>query len=101
MNDTIPNFRQVIVRQIGAGNIMSISGGRVIAIEDGIELPVSNGYTVRVILDRGADLYNVSRVFRRGFKEFDHGTREGIYAENVGEVAYRAGMFHSYEKGEW
>lgn len=92
--------RQEIARQIGVINILSISGGRLRPIENGIELPVSQGYSVRVELTPMDD-YTVSRIFRRGGKEWVKGTRERIYFDEVGEVAYRAAMYRSYDESEW
>lgn len=92
--------RQEITRQIGRMNVLSISGGRVVAIEDGIELPVSNGYSVRVQLT-AMDDYTVSRIFRRAGKEWVKGSREGVYCDEVSEMAYRAGMFRSYGENGW
>ena len=92
--------RREILAQIGMGRILSISGGRVRAIADGIELPVSNGYSVRVQLTAGDD-YVVSRIFRRGGKEWVKGSRERVYCDEVGETAYYAGMFRSYDADEW
>jgi hypothetical protein len=92
--------RKEIARQIGMGNILSISGGRIRAIENGVELPVSNGYSVRVELT-AADDYTVSRIFRRGGKEWVKGSRDRVYCDEVGEVAYRAGMFRSFDEKQW
>lgn len=89
-----------ITRQIGAGNLMAISGGRVVGISNGIDLPVSNGYTVRVELTP-LDEYTVSRIFRRGGKEFIHGQREHVYCDEVSEAAYFASCFRSYSETEW
>ena len=61
---------------------------------------MSNGYSVRVQLTAGDD-YTVSRVFRRGPKEWIKGSLERVYCDEVGEVAYRAGMFRSYNEKEW
>lgn len=94
-------MRVVIRKQIGMGNILSISGGRVIAIPNGIELPVSNGYSVRVEYDEGWDDYTVTRVFKRGDKEFIHGKAEHVYCGELGEMAYRAGMFRSWDEHQW
>ena len=92
--------RREMARQIGMANILSISGGRVRPIADGIELPVSNGYSVRVQLTAGDD-YTVSRIFKRGGKEWVKGSKDRVYFDEVGEVAYRAGMFRSYSEEEW
>jgi hypothetical protein len=100
MNQISSEQRHEIVRQIGTGVILSISGGRIAALADGIELPVSNGYRVRVQLT-AADDYTVQRIFTRNGREFDHGERTGIYCDQISETAYRAGMFRSYDAGEW
>jgi hypothetical protein len=92
--------RREIARQIGPGTVLSISGGRMFAIPDGIELPVDCGYRVRVRLTP-ADTYTVERVLVRGAKQFAKGERGNVYADEVGEVAYRAGMFRSYDENEW
>lgn len=92
--------REQIVRQIGMGNILSISGGRVTYIADGIELPVSNGYKVRVQLTP-VDDYTVTRIFTRRGREFLHGRLDRVYADSIGNVAYYAGMFRSYDAEQW
>lgn len=95
-----PEQRQEIAQQVGRMNILFISGGRVTPIENGIELPVSNGYRVRIELTPMDD-YTVSRIFKRGGKEFLKGLRERVYFDEVGEIAYRAGMFRSYDETTW
>lgn len=92
--------RRTIAEQIGRMTILSISGGRIRPIEGGIELPVGSGYSVRVEL-APSDTYTVSRVFRRGGKEWIKGSRSEVYCSEVGEVAYFAGMFRSYGEEEW
>lgn len=92
--------RQEMVAQIGTGNLLAISGGRVRPLPDGIELPVAAGYHVRVELDP-SDTYTVTRIYRRTGRDFEHGTRAKVYADQVGEVAYRASCFRSYTDEEW
>lgn len=92
--------RMDIARQITMPVILSISGGQIRAIEDGIELPVSNGYSVRVQLT-AADDYVVSRIFRRGAKEWVKGSASRVYCDDVSELAYRAGMFRSFDADTW
>ena len=92
--------RDEIAREIGTGNIMAISGGRIYPITHGIELPVSGGYSVRITLDP-IDTYTVSRVFRRGGKEFIHGSISYVYADQISELAYRASCFESYDETHW
>lgn len=92
--------RREIVRQIGTGNVLSISGGRVTALADGIEFPVSNGYRVRVRLCAN-DTYTVERIFTRSGVDRIKGQKHDVYAEEVSEQAFRAGMFRSYDEHEW
>lgn len=92
--------RREMVRQIGNGNIFSISGGRVTGLVDGIELPVSNGYRVRVRLAAN-DTYTVQRIFTRSGVDRIKGEKHDVFADEVGEQAYRAGMFRSYDENEW
>jgi hypothetical protein len=47
------------------------------------------------------DDYTVSRVFKRGGKEFIHGQRSGVYCDQVSEAAYFASCFNSYDENEW
>lgn len=98
--ETGPEQRLEIARQIGGGNLMAISGGRVIPLPDGIELPVSNGYSVQVRL-AGDDTYTVRRVFTRAGKETVKGERTGVYAEQVSQAAYYASCFRSHSADEW
>jgi hypothetical protein len=91
--------RREILRQIGRSNVLAISGGRVTALEDGIELPVSNGYRVRVRLTP-ADYYRVERVFVRGGKEFDKGHLDDVDFTQVGNAAYYASCFRN-DDGDW
>lgn len=95
-----PEQRKTIVRQIGTGNVLAISGGRVKGLVDGIELPVSSGYRVRVTLDAN-DTYTVARVMVRGAKEFPKGSKSNVYCEELGETAYRASCYKSYDESEW
>jgi len=82
--------------QIGQMNILSVSGGKVHSIHDtdgavvGLELPVSSGYKVRVFL-ADDDTYTVQRVHRDNVK----GEQTGVYADEVGESVYQAGMYKS------
>lgn len=92
--------QQEIARQIGAVNLMAISGGRIKALDNGIELPVSNGYAVRVELT-AMDDYTVSRVFTRGGKTWIKGQRSGVYCDEVSETAYFASCFRSYSETDW
>ena len=89
---------RVILQQIGIWNVGAISGGRVIGRESGITLPVSNGYSVEVDL-ASDDSYTVKRVFSRSGKRTEY-VLQGIYCENVGEIAYQASCFRNREFGQ-
>ena len=94
-----PFSEDELLGQIGRMNVFAISGGRVgVIVENGetvgIELPVSNGYRVSIKLGWD-DTWTVSRQFVRKGVVFDKGTIEGVYPENVGEVAYQASCFRS------
>jgi hypothetical protein len=88
-----------LLRQIGTMNVLAISGGRVARRETGVTLPVSSGYSVTVDLD-GNDTYIVRRVFKRGAKSWIKGEVTGVYADQVGEAAYRASCFRNGPWGE-
>ena len=94
------DMRQMIVDQIGRPNLFCISGGRVVGTKYGIQLPVSNGYSVTVELDAD-DTYVVRRLFKRGTKVWIKGERTNVYCDEVSEVAYMAHAFRSYDADEW
>jgi hypothetical protein len=98
-NEFRPCDTQQTIEQIGRMNILAISGGRIERRETGITLPVGAGYSVTVDLD-WCDEYVVRRVFKRGAKVWIKGEQRGVYCDEVGEVAYRASSFRSYEFGE-
>lgn len=96
-----------IIHQIGRINVLAISGGRrrPLFTEDGtpapgVSLPVSNGYSVEVELDFASDTYIVRRVFARGGKRWVKGEVTNVYCDEVGEIAYIASCFRSYDFGE-
>lgn len=80
------------VAQIGRMNVGAISGGRVIATDNAIVMPVANGYHVVVSLDID-DTYTVRQVFTRKGKATIKGEWSGIYCDMIGEVAYQASCF--------
>lgn len=92
--------RSVILSQIGRMNVLAISGGRVTALDDGIELPVGSGYRVRVRLTP-ADDYTVERVFVRAGKETVKGAETMHYFDTVGDAAYRASCFRNDDAEYW
>jgi hypothetical protein len=93
---------QILLQQIGAGNILAISGGRksVILYTDldgetypiGVALPVAQGRSVEVTLDWN-DTYRVRRIRKvtnganRGSEVIEAEQTE-VYFDEVGEVAY-------------
>ena len=85
-----------LAAQIGRMNIFAISGGRVTARQTGITLPVGCGYSVTVDL-AGNDTYTVRRVFTRGGIAKIKGELTDVYCDEVGQVAYEASCFRSYE----
>lgn len=91
---------RLIRDQIGLGNVLAISGGRWFVQEHGIRLPVSNGYSV-VVTYEDNDTYTVERVFKRGDRVSIKGSRTDVYAEELGETAYRASCFRSSGESEW
>lgn len=92
----IPCDAQTLLAQIGRMNIMAISGLRVERRETGVTLPVGSGYSVTVDLDAN-NTYVVRRVFKRGAKVWIKGEQRNVYCEEVGEVAYQASSFRSYD----
>lgn len=87
-----------LLAQIGKMNVAAISGLRVDVYDDGVVLPVSNGYSVHVIL-AADDTYTVRRVLKRGAQSWVKGEQTGVYCEEVGEAAYQASCFQSNEFG--
>ena len=87
---------QELTNQIGMMNLFAISGGRVTVRTTGITLPVSNGYSVTIDLAAN-DTYTVRRVYTRAGKVTIKGEVEGIYCDEVGEIAYQASCFRNVE----
>lgn len=105
-----PFNEDTLLDQIGRDNIWAISGGRVgVWRPNGecleVELPVSSGYLVRIVL-AGDDTYTVERILRRRPKgqtaRVDKvlGRMEGVYCDQVGEVAYYASCYRSHPNFE-
>ena len=86
------------IAQIGKMNILGISGGRVERLNNsngetvGIRLPVSKGYAVNVLLHPN-DTYTVQRTYTRSGTTTVKGQEDGVYADQIGDAAYRAGMY--------
>jgi hypothetical protein len=93
-----------LIAQIGKMNIFAISGGRVGVIKEegetvAIEMPVSQGY--RVVVSLGwDDTWTVSRQYVRNGVVSDKGTLEGVYADQVGEIAYQASCYKNVKFAE-
>lgn len=79
--------------QIGRGNVLAISGGRVQTNEQTLVLPVAYGYSVEVDLAVN-DTYTVRRVFTRAGIRSVKGERADVYCDELGEAAYRASCYH-------
>lgn len=95
---------RTLLNQIGGHNMMAISGGRVSRIFDeagnhGIRLPVSNGYSVDVVLAPN-DTYTVRRQFIRSGTIYPKGEMTDVYFDQVGETAYQASCFHNGPFGD-
>lgn len=89
---------ETLVQQIGRGNVLAISGGRVQVREYGITLPVHAGYRVEIDLEP-SDTYTVRRVFVRGHKTWVKGEVTNVYCDQVGETAYQASCYVNVEFG--
>jgi hypothetical protein len=96
----VTEVRTSMLRSIGRMNLLAISGGRVLWLDDfTVKLPVGAGYSVEVEYDRGSDTYTVRRVFTRKGVKFPKGELTYVYFDDLGETAYRASSFRSYEFG--
>lgn len=86
----------VVHDQIGAMNVLAISGGRWYYdnAECTVILPVRYGYKVIVKYNEGSDDYTVKRVHVSGTKVTVKGEKSGVYWEELDEVAYRASCYH-------
>ena len=100
--DMRPFHEDELLGQIGTMNVFAISGGRVNVWRESsgegtleLELPVSAGYRVRVYLAWN-DTYTVERVLVRKGKVTKRRTVEGVYCDQVGEVAYLASCYKSH-----
>lgn len=88
------------LRQIGTGNVLAISGGRVQLDNAGaVVLPVGSGYSVMIQL-HGSDTYTVRRLFKRGSKIWVKGTVRDVYCEDIGDVAYYASCYVNVDFGQ-
>lgn len=83
-----------LIDQLG-GALWNVSGGRLVSVGYVVYLPVSSGYVVAIEL-AFSDTYTVRRLLMRGGRIFGHGARERVYADELAEVAIRAGSYRSY-----
>ena len=83
---------KTLLHQIGRGNVLAISGGRYTVVGETLVLPIRYGYKVEIDLAAN-DTYTVRRVFVRGAQRFVKGEQTDVYADEVGEVAYRASCY--------
>jgi len=94
-----------LIDQIGRMNIFAISGGRVGITKNNqgetveVELKVGKGYRVSISLGWD-DTWTVSRQFVRKGIVSDKGTLTGVFADQVGEIAYKASCFVNVQFGE-
>lgn len=89
------------MKHIGTMNVLAICGGKWTWTYDDLGVDVilkcGYGYTVRVRYERARDTYTVTRELTRKFDRWVKGEMTDVYCTEVGEVAYRAGMF----RDEW
>ena len=100
-----PFNQDELIDQIGRMNIYAISGGRVGITKNDqgetveVELKVGKGYRVSISLGWD-DTWTVSRQFVRKGIVSDKGTLTGVFADQVGEIAYKASCFVNVQFGE-
>ena len=84
-----------LLNQIGAMNVLAISGGRRITKDSTTLFPVSNGYFVTVTINNW-DLYDVKLFKANKNKAAVFMDWENIGAEIIHEVAYQASCFNNW-----
>jgi hypothetical protein len=99
--ETTPEMRYLMAGIIGTHNIGSTSGGVVVPIRDGIDLPMPSGqYIVRIENDYGADLFTVARIHIVDGEEVTEGKTDADLTA-VGELVHRAGCYVNWDETEW
>lgn len=99
--ETTPEMRYLMAGIIGGPKIGATSGGVVVPIRDGIDLPMPSGqYIVRVENDYGADLFTVARIHIVDGEEVTEGKTEADFTE-VGELVHRAGCYVNWDEAQW
>jgi hypothetical protein len=84
-----------LMNQIGRGNILAMNGGRghhLLTLDTVLIGGVGAGYHVTVTL-AADDTYTVRRWFARGGKATVKTEVWGVYADQVGEIAYQASCY--------
>ena len=82
------------IAHIGGMNLLAISGGRIFIMDKTtVMLPVRHGYRVIVHYNEALDLYDVERVLIRKGQVTVKGTEASLYADQVGDSAYRASCY--------
>jgi hypothetical protein len=98
---TTPEMRELMAGIIGTHNIASVSGGVVVPVRDGIDLPMPSGrYRVRIENDYGEDLFVVSRIHIVDGVERVEGSAH-IDCTGVGELVHRAGCYVNWSETQW
>ena len=93
---------QRLLSQLGQGNLLAISGGRVNynpTNPNMVILPVRSGYSVEIEYNEVPDTYTVRRTFTRGFKRWVKGEAVNIYNDQLGDTAYRASCYSDVWEG--
>jgi len=101
---------RTMVQQIGSPTLLSVSGGRVAAIDDNtIVMPVDKEVTVEAQYEPGSDTYTVRRLqpIMTGRVVMNNpdddvppgfvilGEQTDVYADELSERVYWAGMYHN------
>lgn len=98
------NIAQTISQQIGGRALKMIGARDLVAIESGLQFKLGRGARnangavthVRIVLDQGADLYDVEFLFVRGVKVTTRAKTEGAYADMLNElIESETGMYTS------
>jgi hypothetical protein len=87
---------KTMLKQIGAGNVMAICGGRYERSGPlSVRMQVGQGYYVEVTYVEGHDWYRVERQYKRNGTFHVKGAVEPVYCDQLGDIAYRASCFHN------
>lgn len=80
-----------ILEQLGGRRFVAMTGAKnLVAIENGLAMQIGRNAKsvthIRIVLDLGADLYNVEALRCRGSTRKVVDTAEGLYADNLAET---------------